>query len=125
MVRSSLAFAVAGYLLLWNEKFQSFLTIKFDTHYSLWRIWMVYYGGIFLAIATGLYSLFCPKPVKDHGSPFDLAQRESGHIVTMGLGPKYLADVQELEARCTPAERELWPPARPRDDLFDPQPTAR
>jgi hypothetical protein len=43
MVRSSLAFAAAGYLLLWNAKFQDFLTIKFDApHFSLWRIWMIY-----------------------------------------------------------------------------------
>jgi hypothetical protein len=81
LVRSSLAFAAAGYLLLWNEKFQDYLTIKFDTHFSLWRIWMIYYGGIFLAVATALYSLFCPKPIKDHGSAFDLAQTECQHLV--------------------------------------------
>jgi hypothetical protein len=56
LVRSSLAFAAAGYLLLWNSKFQDFLTVKFDAHFSLWRIWMIYYGGICLAVATGLYS---------------------------------------------------------------------
>jgi hypothetical protein len=93
LVRSTLAFAAAGYLLLWNAKFQEFLTIKFDgAHYSLWRIWMVYYGGIFLAIATGLYSLFCPRPIKDHGNAFDLTERECRHLVVMGSGPRYLAE---------------------------------
>jgi hypothetical protein len=119
LVRSSLAFAAAGYLLLWNAKFQDYLTIKFDTHLSpwpLWRIWMVYYGGFCLAVATGLYSCFCPKPIKDHATAFDLAQSECRHIVVMGIGPKYLADVEELEARCTPAERALWPPDRPSND---------
>src|SRR5215468_4093567 len=70
LVRSSLAFAAAGYLLLWNGKFQDYLTIRFDTHFSLWRIWMIYYGGISLAVATGLYSCFCPRTIKEHGSAF-------------------------------------------------------
>jgi hypothetical protein len=118
LVRSSLAFAAAGYLLLWNGKFQDFLSIKFDTHFTLWRIWMVYYGGICLAVATGLYSAFCPKPVKDHGSAFDLAHSECQYMATMGLGQKYLDDVRKLEEGCTPAERALWPPDRPREDYI-------
>src|ERR1700741_2119381 len=56
LVRSSLAFAAAGYLLLWNANVQEYLTIKFDSHFSLWRIWMIYYGGISIAVATALYS---------------------------------------------------------------------
>jgi hypothetical protein len=36
-VHSSLAFAAAAYLLLWNERFQGSLTIIFDDHFSLWR----------------------------------------------------------------------------------------
>ncbi len=118
LVRSSLAFAAAGYLLLWNAKFQDFLIIKFDGHFSLWRIWMIYYGAISLAIATGLYSYFCPKPIKDHGSAFDLAQAECQYLATMGLGPDYLEDVKKLEAECSTGERKLWPPGRPRDDLI-------
>jgi len=118
MVRSSLAFAAAGYLLLWNAKFQEFLTIKFDAHLSLWRIWMVYYGGIAIAMATGLYSYYCPKPIKDHGTAFELAESACRHLAIMGLGPKYLEDVRALEFECTAAERALWPPARPRDDFL-------
>lgn len=118
LVQSSLAFAAAGYLLLWNEKFQDYLTIKFDAHFSLWRIWMIYYGGICLAVATGLYIWFCPKPIKDHGSGFDLAQSECQHLAIMGLGTKYLEEVKALEASCTAAERALWPPDRPRDDFI-------
>ena len=36
----------------------------------------------------------------------------------MGLGPKYLEDVKRLEASCNKAERSLWPPDRPRDNLI-------
>jgi hypothetical protein len=120
LVRSSLAFAAAGYLLLWNEKFQEFLILKFDAHAHspLWRIWMVYYGGICLAVATGLYSLFCPNPIKDHGTAFDLAHSECQYMATMGLGPKYLEQVKRLEANCGPAERAFWPRDRPRDETF-------
>jgi hypothetical protein len=120
LVRSSLAFAAAGYLLLWNDKFQDFLTTKFDahSHYSLWRIWMVYYGGICLAVATGLYSWRCPKPIKDHETAFALAQSEAQYLLVMGTGPKYLADVEALESRCSAAERALWPPDRPRSESF-------
>lgn len=118
LVRSSLVFAVAGYVLLWNAKFQDYLTIKFDAHVSLWRIWMIYYGGISVAVATALYSSFCPKPIKESGSAFELGQRESGHLLVMGLGPKYLDDVKRLEASCNRAERSLWPPDRPRDNLI-------
>jgi len=110
LVRSSLLFAAAGYLLLWNEKFQDFLHIKFDTHYSLWRIWMIYYGSIFVAIATGLYSCFCPKTIKDHATAFEVARNESQHLAIMGLGQKYLNDVKELETNCSDAEGKLLPP---------------
>jgi hypothetical protein len=76
---------------------------------------MIYYGGISLAIATGLYSFFCPKPIKDHGSGFELADAECDYMATMGFGSQYLADVQQLEKDCTPAERSLWPTGRPQD----------
>ena len=118
LVRSSLAFAAAGYLLLWNAKFQDFLTITFDAHFSLWRIWMIYYGSMCLAVATALYSSFCPRPIKDHGSAFDLAQRECRYLAIMGLGPRYLEEVKALEAGCTLGERALWPRDRPRDDFL-------
>jgi hypothetical protein len=36
----------------------------------------------------------------------------------MGLGPKYLEDVKDLESRCTPDERALFPPDRPRDQYI-------
>jgi hypothetical protein len=117
LVRSSLAFAIAGYLLLWNAKFQDFLTIRFDAHFSLWRIWMIYYGGISVAIATGLYSCFCPRPIKEHGSAFELAYSECQHLTIMGTGLRYLGDVKELEENCTHVERRLWPPDRPADSL--------
>lgn len=119
LVRSSLAFAAAGYLLLWNAKFQDFLTIKFDGHLSLWRVWMIYYGGISLAIATGLYSSFCPRTIKDHGSAFELAHSECEYLATMGLGIQYLADVKQLESDRTPAERLLFPPGRPADNFIN------
>jgi hypothetical protein len=118
LVQSSLIFAAAGYVLLWNAKFQDFLTIKFDAHVSLWRIWMIYYGGICIAVATALYICFCPRAIKDAGTAFDLAQRESGHLRAMSLGLKYLEEVMELEASCNQAERDLWPPDRPPPNLI-------
>lgn len=36
----------------------------------------------------------------------------------MGRGTKYLEEVKALEAGSTAAERELWPPDRPRDDFI-------
>jgi hypothetical protein len=36
--------------------------------------------GISIAIATALYSFFCPKPIKDAATAFELAQRESGYL---------------------------------------------
>ena len=78
LVRGSLAFAAAGYLLLWNERFQDYLTFKFDSHFSLWRIWMIYYGGISIAIATAVYSSFCPKPIKKAGPPLSWDNVKAG-----------------------------------------------
>lgn len=118
LVRSSLAFAAAGYLLLWNERFQDYLTIKFDSHFSFWRIWMIYYGGISLAVATGLYSAICPRPIKDHATAFELARNEREHIHTMGVGRRYLEDVKRIEAACSPAEQALFPSDRPRENLI-------
>lgn len=118
LVRSSLVFAVAGYLLLWNGKIQDYLIIRFDAHYSLWRIWMIYYGGILIAAATGLYSVFCPKPIKDYQTAFELAQSECQYLATMGLGAKYLESVQRLEVKCDKREKKLFPTDRPRDNLI-------
>jgi hypothetical protein len=125
LVRTSLVFAAAGYLLIWNAKIQDFLAIKFDTSFSNWRIWMVYYGGIALAVATGLYSWFCPKFIKDYESAFRLAESQSEHFTTMGLGPEYLANLKKLEASCSSAERALFPSNRPQDSPLERRPTNR
>jgi len=104
LVRSSLLFAAAGYLLLWNEKFQDFLRIQ--VRHALFALAHL---GPALPSRLGLYSCFCPRTIKEHATAFEVARNESQHLAIMGFGQKYLNDVKELKANCTDAERKLLP----------------
>jgi hypothetical protein len=82
LVRSSVLMPAFGYLLLLNDQIHGFLVIKYDVGWplrylpSLWRIWLLFYGSFFLAIASILFSWRCPSEIKRYASPIDLVEAE-------------------------------------------------
>lgn len=101
-----------GYILLLNENVHQYLTIKYDgwlLNYlpSTWRIWLLFYGSFFLAIASILYSLFCPGEIKRYASAFEMADAGSEHHVRMGLFKGVRDAVQSLYKSLSKFERSM------------------
>jgi hypothetical protein len=82
---------VFGYLLLLNEHVHAFLVIQYDAGWpfrylpSLWRLWLLFYGTFFLAIASMLFSFGCPVEIKRYASPFTLVDAERNHFTANQL----------------------------------------
>jgi hypothetical protein len=102
LVRASILMPAFGYILLLNERVQQVLTkIRFENWLlehlptwllqrlpswpSTWRIWFLFFGTSFLAIASILFSAFCPAEIKQYGSAFEMATAERNHIAAQGL----------------------------------------
>jgi len=103
-----------GYMLLLNENFHQYLTIKYDEWLldylpNVWRIWLLFYGSFFLALATLLYSYFCPPDVKRYGSPYEKANAETEHVHRLGgmngVAREYSEEYDGLSDR----EDEIYP----------------
>jgi len=103
LVRASILMPAFGYMLLLNEQVHQYLTIKYDgwlLNYlpNVWRIWLLFYGSFFLAVATILYSLFCPPEVKRYSSAFEMADGEAQHQYNMGQSKMVQDYVKRLYA---------------------------
>lgn len=82
LVRTSVLMPAFGYMLLLNDNVHQYLTVKYDgwlLHYlpNVWRIWFLFYGSFFLALATVLYVVFCPREIKQYSSQFEMAETEA------------------------------------------------
>lgn len=84
LVRASVLMPAFGYMLLLNDQVHQYLTIKYGGWLlkylpDVWRIWLLFYGSLFLATATILYSAFCPQEIKRYSSAFEMADTEAKH----------------------------------------------
>src|SRR5262249_16535631 len=74
-----------GFLLLFNETVQQYLTIRYDPSWpfnylpSMWRVWMLHYGGCSLAVASLVFAWRCPAEIEQYASPFTMADVERHH----------------------------------------------
>ena len=89
LVKASVLMPAFGYMLLLNDNVHQYLTIKYDgvlLNYlpNVWRIWLLFYGSFLVALATLLYSYFCPPDVKRYGSPYEKANAEAEHVQRLG-----------------------------------------
>jgi hypothetical protein len=72
-VKATIFIPLVGYLVLFNDHIVTYVNLwnslfdKGDTNVSL-RLLCLYFGLCFLAVASVLYSLFCPREVKAYGS---------------------------------------------------------
>lgn len=92
---------VFGYILIWNDKIHEYLVVKYDAdtwwhQYPTWRIWFVFYGSLFIAIASLLYAWRCPPEVKRYGSAFEMADTEKTHHWYLGQYDYVFATVTEM-----------------------------
>jgi hypothetical protein len=77
---------VFGYLLLLNERVQQYLIIQNDVGWpfnhlpAMWRIWMLFYGSVFLAMGSMLFAWRCPAEIKQYASSFSLVDAERPHL---------------------------------------------
>ena len=90
LVRASVLMPVFGYLLLLNEQVHQYLTIQFDhgwpsSHWPMWRLWMLYYGSFFLAVASILFAWRCPPRIKQYETAFRLVEAERDHLTAHNL----------------------------------------
>jgi hypothetical protein len=88
LVRASVLMPAFGYMLLLNDQVHQYLTIKYDGWLlkylpNVWRIWLLFYGSFFLAIATILYSAVCPRVIKLYSSGYAMADTEARHELNM------------------------------------------
>jgi hypothetical protein len=90
LVRASVLMPAFGYMLLLNVNIHQYLAVKYDgwvlSHLhvpSVWRIWMLFYGSFLLALATIVYSYFCPDEVKRYASAFEMA--DGGRSIKLTL----------------------------------------
>ncbi len=89
LVRSSVLMPIFGYILIWNDKIHEYLVVKYDAdswwHANpTWRIWFIFYGSLFVAIASVIYSWRCPVQVKRYASAFEMADAEKAHHWYLG-----------------------------------------
>jgi hypothetical protein len=105
LVRSSVLMPAFGYMLLLNEQVHSFLAIKYDAGWllrcllGLWRLWLLFYGSFFLAIASILFSLRCPSEIKRSFVLIDL------RISTLTSAQRFQVRLLRESQRCSYGDR--------------------
>jgi hypothetical protein len=114
LIKASVLMPAFGYMLLLNDNVHQYITIRYDgwlLNYvpNVWRVWLLFYGSFLLALATLLYSAFCPPDVKRYGSPYEKANAETEHVQRLG-GAKGVANEygEEYDAM-SKREDELFP----------------
>src|SRR5712672_873411 len=114
LVKASVLMPVFGYLLLLNENVHAYLTIQFDTNWpfnlvpSMWRIWMLFYGSFFVAMASILFSWQCPVEIKQYATPYSLVDSERSHITAQGLTGQIAQKIKVLYGRLSRWEYKIF-----------------
>lgn len=112
LVRASVLMPAFGYMLLLNENVHQYLTVKYDGWIlaylpSVWRVWFLFYGSFALALATILYSLFCPRPIKTYGSEYEMAAAETEYHCYLDNYSRTFLTVESLYDGMTASEQSL------------------
>ena len=61
-----------------NEYFE--LVIDADGVFSLWRVYWLYFGATFIAIAQIIFNVRCPAEIKQHGTAYEFVAKEEKTI---------------------------------------------
>jgi hypothetical protein len=118
LVRSSVLMPAFGYILLLNENAHQYLTIRFDDWLlqympSTWRIWVLFYKTFFLAVASVLFSVFCPREIRRYATEYEIADALRDHVNWQGGRQEDLRRiVGNLYERMSQFESSIF-------DLFD------
>jgi hypothetical protein len=117
-VRSSVLMPVFGYLLIFNDQIHQYLKVRFDdvwpfSHvHSMWRIWMLYFGTIFLAAGSMLFAWRCPREIKQYPSSFTMVLTERDQLTADNPGRQRIASrLKKLYSAMSKWEKLIfdWP----------------
>src|SRR5258707_15077077 len=117
LVRASVLMPAFGYILLLNDNVHQYLTIKYDgwlLQYlpSIWRVWLLFYGTFFLAIASLIFSAACPVQIKRYNSAFGMADAERHHTVAQHQEEPARQDLRSRYDGMSKWERSIGPQIR-------------
>jgi hypothetical protein len=112
LVRSSVLMPVFGYMLLFNDKIREYLTVPFDGALLQylppeWRVWFLFYGAFFVAIASLLYAWRCPPEVKRFGTPMDYVASDTNYHLAQNRFSDDLKHIDSLYSELPQWQREL------------------
>lgn len=66
IIQGTIFVPIFGYLILFSQWFLNFVGEP-DGFKHLWKIYIIYYGFVTLAIGSIIYNLRCPRIIKTHG----------------------------------------------------------
>ncbi len=117
IVKASVLMPVFGYMLLLNDNVQQYLTVRYDGWLlkylpSLWRVWLLFYGSFFVAIATILYAWRCPSEVKKYPDAFRMAEGETQYQLNLSQYEMMVDYVRALSENFRGWHRELMADVR-------------
>jgi hypothetical protein len=122
LVRASVLMPVFGYLLVLNEHVHQYLTIQYDSGWlfnylpSMWRVWMLYYGTLFLASGSMLFAWWCPVEVKQYASAINLADAERHHRTAHNQTNNIARELESLYEGMSKWENSIFPLPRLKPD---------
>ena len=106
---------VFGYLLVLNEHVHQYLALhQFDTRWPFnhlplfWRVWMLFYGSFFLAIASILFALLCPLEIKRYVSAFMFVDAERHHLTAHNRTHEIADKLRVLYSRMSAWEDSIF-----------------
>jgi hypothetical protein len=77
---------ILGYFLLFGDWFQDYLGLVVGGgEISYWRVYFLYFGFSALAVASLVFSVYCPELIKLHGMDYLFVEREAGTLSTYRL----------------------------------------
>jgi hypothetical protein len=104
VVRASVLMPVFGYLLLFNDTIQQYLTI-FQLP-SMWKVWLLFYGSWFLAVGAIVFAWRCPAEIKQYISAYAMADAERDHRAAQKETKEVADKLRTLYARLPKAKWE-------------------
>ena len=95
LVQFTVVLPVIGYLILFSSELREYFVLVVDRDAPLdvsgtpqpifWRLYFLYFGFCFVAVASVIFSWKCPSEVNTHGAGFTFLEREGPAVSEMRL----------------------------------------
>lgn len=99
---------IVGYMIIFNDQLSSYLDLSRELlnipeateqglqSYSIYRIYIIYFGLVFVGIASAIFAVRCPNQIKDNESFYDFFVKER-EMITNEKFQRYLGLVKMHE----------------------------